>query len=395
MAAAGAIAGGTPTDGAAPGASVDTGSAIVQLTLDPLSTSARTKPAKGKKIDFSSSTVKSYRAQLNNQRNDFKQWLKANAPAAKVTGEVDISLNAVAVQLNGTSLGTIASAPMVKRAQYEGVYRPLDANDPDLGLINAMDAWAQGGSAANAGAGVKVGIIDTGIDVSIPASAMRAIRRRPSSVIKTFTNNKVIVARVFNNKSNSFNYTPEAIQEHGTHVAGTVACNLDTPATVSGVAIPYGVSGVAPRALLGNYNVFPGEDDNARSEDILNALDAAYEDGMDVVNMSLGGNAHGVQDLLTDRGRRSRPGQHGQCGRGRQQRPWPLHRRVPRLGGACTDRGCEHGPALRRCACDRRWNHVRRCGGRLCDRRGGSDRAARRGAEWNDARARLHRPSGE
>jgi hypothetical protein len=79
-----------------------------------------------------------------------------------------------------------------------------------------------------------------------------------------------------------------------------VACNLDTPATVAGVSIPYAVSGVAPKAWLGNYNVFPGNDDNARSEDILNALDAAYEDGMDVINMSLGGNAHGVQDLLTD-----------------------------------------------------------------------------------------------
>ena len=52
-------------------------------------------------------------------------------------------------------------------------------------------------------------------------------------------------------------------------------------------------------ALLGNYNIFPGDVLNARSEDILNALDAAYEDGFDVANMSLGGNAHGIQDLLT------------------------------------------------------------------------------------------------
>jgi subtilisin family serine protease len=301
IAASGAVAGsGTVTDGAAPGATVDTSSAIVQLNLDPLSTAERTKPPKGKKIDFSSSTVKSYRAQLNNQRNDFKQWLRANAPAAKVTGEVDISLNAVAVQLNGTSLGTIASAPMVKQAQYEGIYRPLDANDPDLALINAMQAWAQGGGAANAGQGVKVGIIDTGIDVTHPCFSDAGYPAQAQLGDATFTNNKVIVARVFNNQSNRFDHTPKAVQDHGTHVAGTVACNLDTPATVSGVDIPYDVSGVAPRALLGNYNVFPGEDDNARSEDILNALDAAYEDGMDIVNMSLGGNAHGVQDLLTD-----------------------------------------------------------------------------------------------
>ena len=46
--------------------------------------------------------------------------------------------------------------------------------------------------------------------------------------------------------------------------------------------------------------MFPGTIENARSEDILNALDAAYADGMDVANMSLGGNAHGRHDLLTN-----------------------------------------------------------------------------------------------
>ena len=58
---------------------------------------------------------------------------------------------------------------------------------------------------------------------------------------------------------------------------------------VAGVTIPYGVSGVAPRALLGNYNIFPGDVGEARSEDILNALEAAYADGFDIANMSLGG----------------------------------------------------------------------------------------------------------
>jgi subtilisin family serine protease len=303
IAASGAIAGGgTVSDLGSTAPTVDTSSAIVQLNGDPLSTYVKTKPAPGKKIDFSSNTTKSYRAQLSALRNDFKQWLRANAPSAKVTGEFDISLNAVAVQLNGTSLGTIASAPMVKKAQYEGIYHPLDNNDPDLALIHAIDAWAAVGGPANAGKGVKVGIIDTGIDQTHPCFAPAGYSY-PTGFpkgVSSLTTAKVIVAKVFNNQSNRFHYTPEAIQEHGTHVSGTVACNLDTPATVAGVSIPYAVSGVAPKAWLGNYNVFPGNDDNARSEDILNALDAAYEDGMDVINMSLGGNAHGVQDLLTD-----------------------------------------------------------------------------------------------
>src|SRR6266540_2973298 len=292
--------GGTVTDGTSTGPAFDATSAIVQLKGDPLSTYVRTRPAPGKKVDFSSSTTRSYRAQLLALRNSFKQWLRANAPAAKVTGEFDISLNAVAVQLNGASLGTIASAPMVRKAQYEGIYRPLDANDPDLSLINAIQAWNTVGGPANAGAGVKVGVIDTGIDISHPCFSDAGYPAQTQLGDHNFTNNKVIVARVFNNQSPRFGYTPAPIQEHGTHVAGTVACNLDTPATVDGVTIPYGVSGVAPRALLGNYTVFPGEDGNARSEDILNALDAAYADGMDIVNMSLGGGSHGVQDLLTD-----------------------------------------------------------------------------------------------
>jgi minor extracellular serine protease Vpr len=302
IAVAGATAGGpTVSDLGGTAPAVDSSSAIVQLNGDPLSTYVKTKPAPGKKIDFSSDSTKSYRAQLSALRNDFKQWLKANAPGVKVTGEYDISLNAVAVQLNGTSLGTIASAPMVKTAQYEGLYRPLDNSDPDLALIHAIDAWTAAGGAANAGAGVKVGIIDTGIDQTHDCFDPAGYSY-PDGFPKgdhSFTTPKVIVAKMFNNQSNRFGYTAQAIQEHGTHVAGTVACNLDTHATVAGVSIPYGVSGVAPKAYLGNYNVFPGHDDNARSEDILNALEAAYADEMDVINMSLGGNAHGVQDLLT------------------------------------------------------------------------------------------------
>jgi subtilisin family serine protease len=292
IAVAGATAGGpTVTDGASAAPSIDTGSAIVQLNGDPLSTYVKTKPAHGKKIDFSNTTVKSYRAQLNNLRNDFKAWLRNNAPSANVVGEYDISLNAVAVRLNGTPLGTIASAPLVKSAQYEGLYTPQVA-DPDLALINAVQAWNAAGGAANAGAGVKVAIVDTGIDITHPCFSDAGYPAQNQLGDRSFTNNKVIVAKVFNNKAGNKGYSAEAVQEHGTHVAGTVACDYLTPATVSGVDIPYDMSGVAPRALLGNYNVFPGDVTNARSEDILNALDAAYADGFDVANMSLGG-THG------------------------------------------------------------------------------------------------------
>jgi len=71
-------------------------------------------------------------------------------------------------------------------------------------------------------------------------------------------------------------------------------------AVVNGVSID-DMSGIAPGAWLGNYNVFPGDLLSARSEDLLNAVDAAIADGMDVINFSIGGlrpNSAG-RDVLT------------------------------------------------------------------------------------------------
>lgn len=276
----------------------DNGYALVQLLGEPLATDAKTRPAKGRKIDFNNSATKAYRAKLSALRNDYKAWLRVNVPQARVSGEFDISLNAVAVRLDSATLAQVAAAPMVRSAQLQGLYYP-NAADPDLQIIQAVEAWASAGGSSTAGANVKVAIVDTGIDTGHPCFNDTGYALQNKLGDPRFTNNKVIAAKVFNNKTPSQGYTAEAIESHGTHVAGTVACNFETPTTVDGVTLDYRMSGVAPRALLGNYNVFPGAVGNARSEDILNALEAAYADGFDVANLSLGGGAAGVQDLLT------------------------------------------------------------------------------------------------
>ena len=68
---------------AATTAPVDADYALVQLNGEPLSTYVKTKPGPGKKIDFNSTTTKSYRSQLSALRNAFKQWLQINAPKAQ------------------------------------------------------------------------------------------------------------------------------------------------------------------------------------------------------------------------------------------------------------------------------------------------------------------------
>jgi subtilisin family serine protease len=112
---------------------------------------------------------------------------------------------------------------------------------------------------------------------------------------------KVIVAKVFYNKANQQGVDAQAIDDHGTHTAGIAAGVTGQTAVVNGVNID-DMSGIAPGAWLGNYNVFPDHVNEsrhgARSEDILNAVDAAIEDGMDILNLSLGGGYHGNNDLL-------------------------------------------------------------------------------------------------
>jgi minor extracellular serine protease Vpr len=291
------------------GPDVDNTSAIVQLKGDPISTNPSTKPPHGRKIDFKGQAVRSYRAQLNQKRNEFKRWLRTNAPSARVTGEYDVALNAVAVQLNGTSLATIASAPMVQSAEYNALYHPTLSES--YKIINASDAWTAAGGRATAGAGIKIGDIDSGIDNTHPFfdptgftypegfpkcdAADSASHHEDQDC--NYVSEKVIVAKVFYNKARNQGLDAQAIQDHGTHTAGIAAGVTGKTAVVNGVSID-DMSGIAPGAWLGNYNVFPGGVLNARSEDILNAVDAAIEDGMDVLNLSLGGGYHGNNDLL-------------------------------------------------------------------------------------------------
>src|SRR6266446_5020175 len=298
-------------DAVARGPDVDNTSAIVQLKGDPISTNPSTKPPHGSKIDFNGQAVRSYRAQLAAGRNEFKQWLRANAPGARVTSEYDISLNAVAVQLNGAPLATIAAAQMVQSAAYNALYHPNLSES--YKIINASDAWNAAGGRTTAGSGIKIGDIDTGIDQTHPffdptgfsyppgfpkCDAADSNSHHQDQDCK-YVSPKVIVAKVFYNKAKVQGLDALAVQDHGTHTAGIAAGVTGKTAVANGVSID-DMSGIAPGAWLGNYNVFPGGVLNARSEDILNAVDAAIEDGMDVLNLSLGGGFHGNNDLLAN-----------------------------------------------------------------------------------------------
>lgn len=66
---------------------------------------------------------------------------------------------------------------------------------------------------------------------------------------------------------------------HGTHVTGIIAANDTTK----------GFTGVAPSVHIGAYRIF-GCHGSSSDDMIMKAMERAYKDGMDVINMSLGDN---------------------------------------------------------------------------------------------------------
>src|SRR5213079_2119378 len=111
-----------------------------------------------------------------------------------------------------------------------------------------------------------------------------------------FTTPKVIVARAFPGPgSGAQGKLPIYRQSsfHGTHVAGIAAGDAGTTAPAGGDHPRVtGLSGVAPRARLGNYRVFtvPTPIGHvANTPEIIAAFEAAVKDGMDVINFSGGG----------------------------------------------------------------------------------------------------------
>jgi len=126
------------------------------------------------------------------------------------------------------------------------------------------------------GAGVKVAIMDTGIDYDHPdLGGCFGPRCRVAYGYD-------LVGDDFNADPDSPSYNPVPVpdddpddcQGHGTHVAGIVGA--------SGT-----VTGVAPDVTFGAYRVF-GCEGSTTSDIMIAAMEMALADGMDVLNMSIG-----------------------------------------------------------------------------------------------------------
>src|ERR1019366_9849397 len=122
----------------------------------------------------------------------------------RVTGSVNTLLNAVFVAAGPDRLAEIRALPGVIGVMPERVMK-LSLNKATA-LANAPAAWNQAsiGGQSNAGRGIKIAILDTGIDNNHPAFQDSTLPMPPGfpkcnaqSDCTNFTNNKVIVARSY------------------------------------------------------------------------------------------------------------------------------------------------------------------------------------------------------
>lgn len=237
--------------------------------------------------------------------------------------------NGVSMVLPPDNVGAVAGAQGVKAVYLDELRQP--DTDASPAFIGAPAAWAALGGQANAGEGVIVGILDSGIwpehpSVSDPdpsgkpyspppiAPGSNGFAGAPRSTCDfgntaanandaPFTcNNKLIGAYSFIDTykvaagllPTEFNSARDD-NGHGTHTLTTAAGNAGVAASIFGVSRG-AVSGIAPRAHVIAYRVCG--DAGCYNSDSVAAVEQAILDGVDVINFSISGGNNPYSDIV-------------------------------------------------------------------------------------------------
>src|SRR5215831_18828330 len=223
---------------------------IVQLKAPPLATyrgAASTHGAAGvqSRLNVNSARSRAYVQRLQTAQHAFAQRLTKAVSGAKVQRTYQVVLNGIAVEMTRKQAAAVRRMSGVRAVTPDIPYHLDMFSTP--AQIGAPTLWGQVGGQANAGAGVKVAVIDSGIFVRHDANGnytgnpcfddtgYAAPKGFPKGD-KKFTNNKVIVARAYSRPDDgpvAGENTPiqgtNAASPHGTHTAGTIACDANTP----------------------------------------------------------------------------------------------------------------------------------------------------------------------
>ncbi len=287
---------------------------IVQMAQDPVATYEggvagipATKPAPGKKVNAKAPNAQKYEAHLRNEQRKALREARVNEGTKK--HEYTVAFNGFTAQL------TEAQAQMLKKATgvvnvWEDEIRYADTvSTPDyLGLTGKNGVWAQQfGGDANAGTGIVVGVLDSGIDPNNPSFAPLPHAQRPTGfACETGTDtaftctNKLVGARYYGKEyGNDITHdieSPRDVNGHGSHTAGTAVGNHGVPMNIMGNDMGAG-SGMAPAAQVAVYKglwMTKEGRGSGTTSGLVAAIDDAVADGVDVINYSVSGSSQYV-----------------------------------------------------------------------------------------------------
>ncbi|EGG36723.1 peptidase, S8/S53 family [Paenibacillus sp. HGF5] len=263
---------------------------IVELSTEPVALAKGLSSIQGQ--SFSSSAEAKVEAQVQLEQRTFIRSLNTKNITHEISDQYSYAFNGVSMEIDGSKVEALLDIPGVL-----GVYPDLEVTVGPKGEVNpymkdtgpfigAPDVWDLGYT----GKGIKVGVIDTGIDYAHPV-LKDAYKGGYDFVDKDNDPYETTPLDWENDPSNPPQVDDRGSTywtDHGTHVAGTIGARD---------AGEYGVVGIAPEADIYAYRVL-GPYGSGYSSWVLGGIDRSVQDGMDVINLSLG-NSRNDPDYVT------------------------------------------------------------------------------------------------
>lgn len=294
----------------APGESTARGTYIVTLSGQPAAAHWATRPEPGGRFDRTRTEVAAYEHQLLERQDRLLDRIGRPTVLYRLT----TALNGFVAELTTRQVKTLRGLPgvaLVERSSRQHVDAVSAAGS--LGLEDRRDMWAARGGPDDAGRGVVIGLVDTGIwpenasfaalpeetpGVSAHLRGFHGACARAEQWASDDCNDKVVSARYFvsgfgaGHLAASEYLSPRDGNGHGSHTASAAAGNHDVAVTIEGQDFGDS-SGMAPAARIASYKACwaapDPADDGCDTADTVAAIDQAVADGVDVLNYSISG----------------------------------------------------------------------------------------------------------
>ncbi|KAK4422723.1 Subtilisin-like protease SBT1.7 [Sesamum alatum] len=231
--------------------------------------------------------------QVPGESQDLETWYHSFLPEAvansdepsRIRHKYRNVITGFAAKLSAEEVKEMEKKEGFLHARPERMYALKTTDSPNfLGLYQNLGSWP----GSNYGKGVIIGVLDTGITPGHPSFDDEGVPPPPArwkgkcELNGNACNNKLIGARNFAR----FDPGPPIDHDgHGTHTASTAAGKFVPGANVFGQANGT-ASGMSPLAHLAIYKVCSKE--GCYEGDSLAGIDAAIEDGVDMLSISIG-----------------------------------------------------------------------------------------------------------